>query len=525
MASGQSQEARGFLLDNPDVFLLHYFGHRLGELKPFHLELIELALNERRGMELYPATHGKTTIVSELLPIYGICKDPNVRIADVLKNEKDAQAITQSIQTELTANEELIRDFGPFKPDDGFWSLSRFDVAKRTRRGKSSTWAAFGAGSRDALGYRTDWMILDDVVTDRNSTTPETRAKLREWFNQGPVTSPDTYKGRITVVGTVFHPDDLYHELERMILPDSGTPLWTVKKQRAILDYDEQIVLWPEARPWMFLMEQKLNMGTLDFNKRFQNVAVDPSQMVFREEYIRGGYLNGEQYPGCLDDQYHLGDIDESWHAVAGFDPAIGKSKHRKFCAHIVLAAGSCEKHERCLWVVDLKRDQLTLPQQIDLIIAKHQEYNLTRSVVETNAYQKGLEQAIGERMNNTGIALTIEGHLTNKQNKQDPEIGVQAMAPWFERGMVHIPWGDQASRSRMQVFVDELVQYPGRTTDTVMAFWMAWLKMRQRAPKYRSFVRPMNVATLSGRSHRGRMLPPGATVIRNPAYPEREET
>ena len=78
-------DQKQFLLDNPDAFLGRYFAHRLNHrLEPFHLDLIKTAHTERRGLVLYPAAHGKTTIVSTLLPIWAICKDPNVRIVDYI---------------------------------------------------------------------------------------------------------------------------------------------------------------------------------------------------------------------------------------------------------------------------------------------------------------------------------------------------------------------------------------------------------------------------------------------------------
>src|SRR5690348_9536956 len=172
-----SQEAKGVLLDNPDLFLAHFFKHRLRELKQFHLDLIHYATSARLGLIFYPAGHGKTTIVSELLPIWAICKDPNVRVALIAKDQKAATDNVRSIQSELVQNEPLIEAFGPFKPEDDSkaWALERFDVHHRTRRGRSSTLAAFGAGSRGTLGYRSDWTICDDVVTDKNSETPEQR--------------------------------------------------------------------------------------------------------------------------------------------------------------------------------------------------------------------------------------------------------------------------------------------------------------------------------------------------------------
>lgn len=486
-----SLEARGFLLDNPDAFILYYFPHRIEKLEDFHLRLINTATRKPRGLILYPAAHGKTTLVSELLPIWAICKNPNIRIVDIAKNDVDAKSITRSIQSELLSNSRLISDFGPFKPegdDSKAWALERFDVAKRTRHGKSSTWAAFGSGARTALGYRTDWTICDDVVTDVNSSTPEQRGKLREWFNQGPETMGDHGDARLTVVGTVFHPEDLYHDLKEMVLPDSGENIWYVQTEYAILDPDIKKVLWPERRPWLWLMQRKAAMGTLDFNKRFNNIAVDPSRMVFKEEYVRGGYVGRIKYPGCLDKHYVVGELPALGARVyCGFDPAVGVTRTAKFCALLTLAVGSCPEHERCLWVVDLERDQLTLPQQVDLIIRQHQAYNTHVSVIEANGYQGGLFQAAKNKCDELGIALNIQPHYTSRMNKPDPEMGVHSMAPWFENGKVHIPWGNPESQRKMGILVDELISFPGRTTDTVMAFWFAWRMGQEMAPRFQS--------------------------------------
>jgi predicted phage terminase large subunit-like protein len=487
-----SPEARNLLLDNPDLFLTKYFGHRLRHaLENFHLSLIRTATEKTKGLILFPAAHGKTTIVSSLLPIWALCKDPNIRMANILKNEEDAHKIMQALQSELLANDELIRDFGPFYQTGNTWALGAINVAKRTIRAKEPTLSVFGSGARTALGHRTDWTICDDIITDKNSATPEQRSKIKEWFNLGPMTMGEDADDRLTVVGTLFHPEDLYHDLMELRSPDSGNPIWEMQRWDAIVDEEERRTLWEARWPWLRLMEQKAGTGTLDFNKRYRNIAVDPSRMVFKEEYIKGGWVGKEKYPGCLDEGFKFGDYDPGWRRAGAIDPAVGVSRHAKFSAHITLAEGSCKDHARCYWVVDLVRDQFTLPQLVDLVIEQHQKYDLLRSIVEVNSFQAGLKQAIDQTLSDQGLAITVEPHHTTRTNKPDPELGVQSMSKWFENGEVHIPWGDQASRSRMRQLVDELVQYPDcRTTDTVMSFWMAWKSLQQAAPKYRSFNR-----------------------------------
>lgn len=515
-----SQEAKGHLLDHPQEFLLHYFPHRIDTIKPFHQELIRLASDERRGIELYPATHGKTTLISELLPLHEICRNPNIRIGGLFKDERTARAIVRSQQAEMQTNERLIADFGPFVPKgDGagkLWTQSRYDVEGRTRRGSSSTFAGFGAGSRGALGYRTDWVLADDVVTDRNSSTPEQRENLREWFMQGPMTMCDLATGRMTVVGTAFHPSDLYHELMNVNDPSGEGKLWVTKIQKAILDWDKEEVLWPELRPMLQLMEYKAVMGTLDFNKRFQNLALDPSQLVFREEYVKGGVMNGQKYPGCLDEGYRLGDRDPEWKVYTGFDPAIGKSRGTKFCAHVTLGVGSCREHERCFWLIDLKRDQMTMPQQVALIIQQHELYGAMKSTIEANVFQAALEQQVRQKVDEMDLAMVIAPHYTTKTNKPDPVSGVMAMSNMVEQGKLHIPWGDAASRGRMQILIDEMIMYPeGSTTDTVMALWFAWRSCQLQAPKFK-------VANRFTNGHRWvwpEANPFGMQKLKNPAY------
>lgn len=502
---------RQLLLANPDLFCLHYFPHKFrphpkspAKLEDFHLRLISTATTEPRSLILYPAGHGKTTLVSTCLPIWAVCADPNVRIAIIAKNDADANNIGQAIQGELLGNQDLIQDFGPFLPEPDSnkpFAVTKMSVAKRTRIDKSPTISLFGSGSRNALGLRTDWVICDDIIHDRNSATPEQREKIREWYNQGPATSGEYIDSRLTVVGTRFDPQDLYAELEEL-----GS--YHIQHEDAISDEEQQTTLWTERWPWVRLMQRKLEMGTLDFNKRYRNIAVDKSRMAFREEYIKGGSIGKAEFPGCLDRNYVCGEHEQSWRKFAGFDPAVGLTRSRKFCAHVVLGQGSCREHERCYWVIDLEREQLTLPQQVDMVISKHQHYDLFETNVEANSYQMGLYQAIKSKMDESQIALKVEPHYTTRINKPDPEMGVMSMARFFENGWFHIPWGNPESRRKMQQLVDELVQYPaGKYSDTVLALWIGWRRAQEGAPRFTSINYMKQVAPTLARKTRRRTL------------------
>jgi hypothetical protein len=207
--------------------------------------------------------------------------------------------------------------------------------------------------------------------------------------------------------------------------------------------------------------------------------------------------------------------MDEGWPRYGGFDPAIGLVRGHSWCVYTVLAVGSCSEHERCLWVVDQERDTMPIMKQARLILEMHERYGLDAAKVEANGYQAGLAQLVNDMMDRSHHAYRIEGHFTDAQKKHDPEIGIQSLSPWFEHGRIHIPWGDAASRAKMKQLVEELVTYPGRSTDCVMSLWIAYLCQKDMAPRFQSYNRIRRQIMLSGRAgpvtHK--------RVVKNPYY------
>jgi hypothetical protein len=220
------------------VFILHYFSHRIKELKEFHLELIDVATTAKRGLILYPAAHGKTTIVSELLPIYEICKDPNVRIAIIAKNETDAEGIMRSIQSELTDNED--------------WSVTSArsnPKATTAKHGRSETRRGETDPSRQILHHhrvrlrrknRPGAPHRPDDLRRRNHREElgHRRAAVQDAGVVHPVSDDRAGRrdDRIIVVGTLFDPKDLYNYLLDLDRPEDQSPLWEVRRVDAVVD-------------------------------------------------------------------------------------------------------------------------------------------------------------------------------------------------------------------------------------------------------------------------------------------------
>lgn len=480
---------------NERAFLVRYFGESFSaSLEDFHMRLIDTGLYVPRGLVLFPAGHGKTTLISGKIPILEVIRNPNVRIAIIAKNDNEATAIMASIKAELEQNELLIADYGPFRPADGdpmrAWKTEAISVAQRTRMGKEHTIAVFGAGSRQILGWRTDLVICDDVVTEKNSATPDQRQKHLDWFNLAVSTSPEKKRagelnGRICVVGTMFHPHDLYNSIENK-RKSNGDLMYKTHREDAIRDEKNQIPLWPEVWSWEDLMDVKRAEGTLSFNKRYRNKPVDESMQPFREEYFTGG---DGIHPGCFKPDMVLGQCEPDWRIFQMLDPAVGKTKSAKFCGHIVFGIPPEDPKRKVL--LSIERLQLTVPQQRDLIIQTHMDWGaraqMVMSVTELNAYQAGLNQIITERCDELGIVMRLEGHTTGV-NKQDPEIGIPALARDFENGNFWLPTGNPESYRKSHMLAEEAIEYPFFAySDLLMALWFGHLKVNTGIPIYKS--------------------------------------
>lgn len=502
-----------------EAFLMRYFGESFSaKLEDFHMRLIHSAMYEPRDLVLFPAGHGKTTLISGKIPILEVIRNPNIRISIIAKNDNEAEAIMSSIKAELEQNELLIADYGPFRPADGdpmrSWKTASMSVAARTRMGKEHTIAVFGAGSRQILGWRSDLVICDDVVTEKNSATPDQRQKHLDWFTTCVATSPQKRKageiaGRIVVVGTMFHPHDLYASITAMRKTD-GEAMYRTHREDAIRDEAAKEPLWPEVWSWADLMNEKEAIGTLSFNKRYRNKPVDESMQPFREEYFTGA---GGKYPGCYHPEMTLGDFEQDWRVYQMLDPAVGKTNTAKFCGHIVFAIDPHFPKRR--YVLEINRAQLTVPQQADLILDTHLKWGalaqMVMSITEENAYQAGLNQVIREKCDQQGISIRLEGHTTGR-NKQDPSIGIPSLAPLVENGDLWLPTGNPESYRKSRMLAEEMIEYPFfRYSDLLMALWFGHLKVNTSFVNFKSTNRLKDESRYKPRGNKH--------IIKNPLY------
>jgi len=208
---------------------------------------------------LLPRDHMKSALIA-YRAAWEITKDPTLRIMYISSTSNLATKQLKFIKDILTSDtyrlywpemvnkEEVKREK---------WTEREISVDHPKRKEESIREPSiFTAGlTTNIVGLHCDIAILDDVVVVGNAYTEEGREKVKEQY--GYLSSVEGVKAREWVVGTRYHPLDLYSTLMDMIVEtfdERGNPL----EKRELFDVFERPVetvgdgtgefLWPRAQ-------------------------------------------------------------------------------------------------------------------------------------------------------------------------------------------------------------------------------------------------------------------------------------
>lgn len=252
------------------------------DLPDYAGEMLAYALTVKRGVVVLPPEFLKTTMLSQLLPLwltYRYSWLGKLLRGMLLGEEEGMSAANLSvIKWHIENNDRLGADFSdemgrPMVYPDSEESTWREDAIIVNRRGtyKDPTWQAKGLDSKGIHGRRLDWLIGDDVVTPGNAFSPAFRRRaLNLWDEQ--ITTRLVSDGTALICGNFNHQRDLlstlgerpaYNSFRRPALHKPGHP-----------DQSDPngIPLWPDNWPQSRLDEQRREKPT-----RFRRIfLLDP---------------------------------------------------------------------------------------------------------------------------------------------------------------------------------------------------------------------------------------------------------
>ena len=186
-------------------------------LPHFWEDIIYHVLTERRWYYIpLPRNFYKTSFITVGCNLYRICENDDYTGGIVSVTADLASNMLVRVRTTLEQNEDIIRDFGPFRSSGNQWSSREFIINRRNKQNTMPTLFANGVGGA-MTSRRADLLVFDDIEDHNTVNTLETRAKTMNWIRATtPIIKPiasDRKPGQLIVIGTRKHPSDVYSRI------------------------------------------------------------------------------------------------------------------------------------------------------------------------------------------------------------------------------------------------------------------------------------------------------------------------
>ena len=483
---------RAMMQETVDAFeaFFNEFTHSSQRFEAHERAWTEAALSHPRLLLNVPPRHGKTTWAIWFI-IWQFCRSRDTQVIVVSKTVALGQKISRKICAELETNQHLIEAFGRFRPKDltrpwrealGELELEGKDLSLRSG---DLNLQIRGSGQQ-VLGMEADWVIADDI-TDQKVARSETE-RNNEWdYFLGEVLTRLAPEGRVFCIGQRVHMSDIYGRLQEQ-QDEYGVPGWHLERTPAIIDEEDEEVLWPEVWTYERLVEKRRAIGSSLFQCMYQQAPEAAGDFVPR------WWLDGNgttEHPGCFDRDRSVGTgwtvdptnptsvfipttrallIDPSPTRYAGLVVVDIVFQHR---AQFFYAA-----------IVDIERlaPGHGLRGMVEAAEDMARTYHPQVCIFETNSAKWLREDPAWNRLE---PLFKVMPHDTTRWNKSDTELGIWSLAADFEAGRIRFPWATPEDRAKMQPLIDEILAYPnGQTDDVLMALWFGKANFRLMLPR-----------------------------------------
>lgn len=343
-------------------------------------------------------------------------------------------------------------------------------------------------------GSRLSWIVVDDILDDENTRTPDGRKKVKRWFDTTVLSRRDVKGAKIVVTNTPWHHEDLTYALEAAGWPTlsldcdgeitiSNAPDWDTEEIRPSImpgekyrliahdpDPRETIPLWPEHFTRDVLDSIREAMAEFEYNQLYRMLPRSDEDAACKRSWIEKCKAAARE-AGVFDlvTEYH-----GSNPTFTGVDLAIGGGEEHGFTALFTFEILP-DKRRR---ILDIEIDRMRGPEIVRKIAEKTTAYN-SIARVENNAAQDFILQFTLDM----DITVPVRAHTTGR-NKVHPEHGVISLFIEIEHGAWLIP-NDPAGRmpDAVEKWVADCVYYrppPNHTGDVLMASWFAREEARE---------------------------------------------
>ncbi len=465
-------------------FTKSVLGVRYDDPKPIpdhHRKMWDLCVSDFPQVAIAsPRGSAKSTAITFAYILASVLFKEHQHVLIISANEELASGFLNDIKVELQENELITELFG-FKR---FIKERETEIIVELEGNYRFRIIVKGAEQRmRGLKWerkRPSLVVPDDLEDEELVASELRREKFRRWF-YGAVKPILRDGGKIRMVGTVMHMDSLLnrfmpppksnytvdeplvryteHDPEKLKLiepayeEDTPDRAWASILFRAH-SVDFEHLLWKEMYPeprLKLIRQDYAEQGILDvYNQEYLNHPIDESTAYFRkDDFLPMKETDHE----VMKTMYAAGDL------------AITQNKRSAYTA---LPVGGMDSN-RTLFITDMRRGRWDSLQIADEIFSIHERNDIAVFRLESENIQKSIGPFLYERMNRTGVYLTIDA----KPPTKDKESRAQTLRAMMRAGQVKF----DKTASWYPDLEEELLHFPKWTTcDQVDA--LAWLAL-----------------------------------------------
>ncbi len=407
-------------------------------------------------MVLMPRDHQKSVMAAYYVA-WEITRNPAITVLYVSSTTNLAEKQLKFIKDILTS--KVYRRYWPDMVEDNEnarekWTNSEFSVDHPLRKAEGvRDPTVFSAGLTTSItGLHCNLAVLDDTVVQENAYTKEGRDAVRTQYSL--LASIETTDAKELVVGTRYHPADLYADLTEMTedrYDETGQAVESAAVyevfQREVEDAGDGTgeFLWPR--------QQRKDGKWFGFNSAV--LARKRAQYLDRTQFY-AQYYNNPNDPGNeaisselfqYYDKKHLMQIGSSWYfketkldIVAAMDFAYSLKPTADFTCIVVLGTDGRNNY----YILDIVRFKTNkVSEYADAILRAHDKWKFRRIRCETTAAQSIIVEELKKTyIRQAGAMLSVESFtptraMGTKEERMDAILRprYEGQSVWHYRG------------------------------------------------------------------------------------------
>lgn len=368
---------------------------------------------------------------------------------------QQAVDLIEILKGTIESNDILRERLYPRSLNEGAWASTNI----MCRNGARLTGKGFGSSVRGAHPY---YIVVDDGLKDNVIYSSMQRQKSIDYFHS-VIMNMLVPKGQCIVVGTPFHAQDLYGDLKTK----KG---WFVIEYPAIFPNGK--ILWPQRWSYKDLMEKRETQGNIIFSRENLCRPIVSDSSIFPLSILKNGLVRMDNYVLVRSRDDYARKFDK---VVVGCDFAISSNVGADYYCYTVW--GIDENNGMWLMNIQIGKGK-SYEEQLQILKGINARFRPSVMVFESNVFQQIFSEGA------TKYGMPVVPHNTGVE-KNDLSKGWPTLAIMFERGLIHIPTGDENSQKMKDVIFDQLgsvaftdhgLQSVGSHDDVCSSMWLGAL-------------------------------------------------